>query len=199
LTRASFGLKDDEVLFFCPQSFFKYLPQHDEVFPRIAQGVGKSCRFAFIHGTSLHLNLQFQRRLEEAFARYGLEYRDYVTLLPRMDSEGYLAMNRLADIFLDSIGWSGGNTTMEAIAADLPVVTLPGEMMRGRHSLAFLTMMGVKDTISADVSDYVAIAVRLARDEPCGGAWSGRWLKTSTESLAIRPVLRGWRIFSTKP
>jgi protein O-GlcNAc transferase len=124
LTRADFGLKDDGALFFCPQSLFKYLPQYDEVFPRIAQGVGKSCQFAFIQGTSIHLNKQFQRRLEQAFSRYGLDAQNYVTLLPRMDSDRYLTMNRLAEIFLDSIGWSGGNTTMEAIAADLPVVTM---------------------------------------------------------------------------
>jgi len=170
LTRASFGLKDDRVLFFCPQSLFKYLPQYDEVFPRIAKGVGKSCQFAFIQGKSIHLINQFQRRLEQAFAQYGLDYRDYVTLLPRMDRDRYLAMNRLADIFLDSIGWSGGNTTMEAIAGNLPIVTMPGELMRGRHSLAFLTMMGVKDTIADNLEEYVAAAVRLALD----GQWRQR-------------------------
>jgi predicted O-linked N-acetylglucosamine transferase (SPINDLY family) len=166
LTRASFGLGDDRVLFFSPQSLFKYLPQYDEVFPRIAKGVGQSCQFAFIQGKSIHLNNQFQRRLEQAFAQYGLDYHDYVTLRPAMDTDRYLAMNRLADIFLDSIGWSGGNTTMEAIAADLPIVTMPGELMRGRHSLAFLIMMGVKDTIADNLTDYVATAVRLAMDEP---------------------------------
>lgn len=165
LTRASFGLKDDRVLFFCPQSLFKYLPQYDEVFPRIARGVGKNCQFAFIQSTSIHLINQFQGRLKEVFARYGLDYQDYVILLPKMDTDHYLAMNRLADIFLDSIGWSGGNTTMEAIAADLPIVTMPGEMMRGRHSLAFLSMMGVTDTLADNLADYVATAVRLALDE----------------------------------
>ncbi len=166
LTRASFGLKDDRVLFFCPQSPFKYLPQYDEVFPRIARGVGKRCQFAFIQGKSIYLNNQFQRRLKQAFAQYKLDYQDYVTLLPSLDSDRYLAMNRLADIFLDSIGWSGCNSTVEAIAADLPIVTMAGELMRGRHSLAFLTMMGVKDTIADNLTDYVATAVRLAMDEP---------------------------------
>ena len=38
--------------------------------------------------------------------------------------------------------------------------------MRGRHSLAFLTMMGVKETIADNLANYVATAVRLAVDEP---------------------------------
>ena len=129
-------------------------------------GVGKSCQFAFIQGSSIHLNNQFELRLTQAFAQHNLDYKEYVTFLPTLDRGRYQAMNRLADIFLDSIGWSGCNSTMEAISADLPIVTMPGELMRGRHSLAFLTMMGVKDTLTDNLADYVAMAVRLARDEP---------------------------------
>jgi predicted O-linked N-acetylglucosamine transferase (SPINDLY family) len=39
-----------------------------------------------------------------------------------------------------------------------------GELMRGRHTMAILTMMGVTDTITRTVDDYVATAIRLARD-----------------------------------
>ena len=37
-------------------------------------------------------------------------------------------------------------------------------LMRGRHTMAILQMMGVMDTITVTVDDYVATAVRLARD-----------------------------------
>ena len=39
LVRADFGLPEDDVLFFSPQSPFKYLPQHDALFPRIVARV----------------------------------------------------------------------------------------------------------------------------------------------------------------
>lgn len=70
----------------------------------------------------------------------------------------------MGDVFLDSIGWSGCNTTLEAIACDLPVVTLPGPLMRGRHSMAFLEMMGLTDTIADSLDHYVEIAARLGSD-----------------------------------
>jgi len=85
-------------------------------------------------------------------------------MLPRLTPNQYAALNRQAAIYLDSIGWSGGNTTLEAVAAERPIVTLPGRFMRGRHSAAILTMMGVSETIACDREDYVAIAARLGLD-----------------------------------
>jgi predicted O-linked N-acetylglucosamine transferase (SPINDLY family) len=43
-------------------------------------------------------------------------------------------------------------------------VTLAGPLMRGRHTTAVLTMMGVTETIAGTVEEYVAVAQRLATD-----------------------------------
>ena len=53
---------------------------------------------------------------------------------------------------------------MDAIACRLPVVTTPGEFMRGRQSYGILTQFGVTDTIAPDVDGYIEIAVRLGLD-----------------------------------
>jgi predicted O-linked N-acetylglucosamine transferase (SPINDLY family) len=81
-----------------------------------------------------------------------------------MNSARFSASLRSSDIFLDSIGWSGCNTTLLALEHGVPVVTLPGRFMRGRHSSAILTAAGITDTIAKDTDDYVRIAVRLGRD-----------------------------------
>jgi len=44
---------------------------------------------------------------------------------------------------------------------DLPIVTLHGELMRGRHSAAILNMMGTKDTIASTLDEYIELAIRL--------------------------------------
>ena len=162
--RDHFGLRDDIPLFICTQSLFKYLPQHDEVFPRIAMETG-ACQFAFIgnHRTSI-LGERFLRRLETAFSRFGLRMEDYVRMVPTLDAAHYRAFNQLADVFLDSIGWSGCNSTLEALACDLPVVTMPGELMRGRHTHAILKMMDITETEGRNMDEYVAIAARLAKE-----------------------------------
>ena len=67
----------------------------------------------------------------------------------------------LCDVFLDSIGWSGCNSTLESLACNLPIVTLRGALMRGRHSAAILQMMGIGETIAGSIEDYIGIAARL--------------------------------------
>ena len=73
-------------------------------------------------------------------------------------------MNQVCDVMLDTLHWSGGNTSLDALASGLPVVTLPGDLMRGRQSRAMLEMMGVDELVASDRADYVEKAVALGRD-----------------------------------
>lgn len=79
---------------------------------------------------------RFRTWLERAFAAQGLDSQIYCYFLSRLDLQEYLQVNRCSDIFLDTCSWSGGNTTLEAIACGLPIVTYPGDFMRGRHAAA---------------------------------------------------------------
>ena len=155
----------------------KYLPQYDDVLPQIAKITGE-CQFVFLtRKKSTPVVNSFRRRLAAAFARHNLSSDDYLVFLPRLDYDAYFSLYRTADIYLDSIGWSGCNTTMDAIACDLPVVTLPGDLMRGRQSMAILEMMGLTTTVADSVDDYVQIAARLGRD--------ARWRTQIREQIAM--------------
>jgi predicted O-linked N-acetylglucosamine transferase (SPINDLY family) len=166
LTRADFGLRPTSTVFWCGQSLFKYLPQFDQVFARIAKESG-DCQFAFIkYPRGTQVTELFKRRLERAFAAVGLRADDYCIFLPNLDRHQFVAVIGLCDIVLDSIGWSGANTTLESLAHDLPIVTMPGPLMRGRHTMAVLKMMGVTETITETIDNYVSVAIRLARDVP---------------------------------
>jgi len=164
-SRAEFGLEDGQVVYWCCQSLYKYLPRYDCVFARIARAVGSGCRFIFIgYQTGEVVSEIFRQRLEAAFAGHGLSAAAHCRLLPRLSPSRFLAVSAICDVFLDSIGWSGFNSTLEAGVNDLPVVTLPGDLMRGRHSMAVLRMMGVTATIASSLDDYVGIAARLGND-----------------------------------
>lgn len=163
-TKPEIGLKEDDIMFWCCQSLFKYLPQHDDVFPQIAIALPKA-RFVFIKSNQSEcITDVFRQRLDQAFKAMDLEYEHHCTFLPRMDSSTFAGTIAIADIFLDSIGWSGDNTTMESTAYNLPIVTWPGKLMRGRHSAAMLKMMGIEETIAASKAEYVAMAIRLGQD-----------------------------------
>jgi predicted O-linked N-acetylglucosamine transferase (SPINDLY family) len=156
-TRSDFSLSDDDVLYLCCQAPFKYLPQYDFIFAEIACRVPQA-KFIFLRGTLL------KERLQRAFATWGLAFEDYCLFLNIPERIDYLMINLLSDVYLDTFTWSGGNTTLEAIACNLPIVTCPGEFMRGRHSDSFLKMLGVTDTITKNEAEYIEIAVKLGQD-----------------------------------
>jgi protein O-GlcNAc transferase len=163
-TKQDIGIENDEIMYWCCQSLYKYLPQHDDIFPRIAKAVDK-CKFVFIeYIQGNYVTERFKERLSNAFEAFKLNYQDYCLFLPRLEPGTFAGTAAIADVLLDSIGWSGCNSTLESIAHDIPVVTLAGDLMRGRHTAAILTMMDVQETIATNKEDYINIAARLGRD-----------------------------------
>ncbi|UBF27734.1 tetratricopeptide repeat protein [Kovacikia minuta CCNUW1] len=165
-TRADFGLRQDAVIYLSCQLLFKYLPQHDYLFTRIVQRVPQAqlvfvLRSTINNQTNPSLERQFQQRLRKAFADVGLNMEDHCLFLPGQDMQGYVSLLSCADVFLDTLAFSGGHTTLDAIAANLPVVCCPGELMRGRQSYGALKLLGVIDTIAQTEAEYIDIAVRL--------------------------------------
>jgi predicted O-linked N-acetylglucosamine transferase (SPINDLY family) len=164
ISKKEIGLTNNEIMFWCCQSLYKYLPQDDDLFPRIAKAVA-NCKFVFIeYMKGEKVTEIFRQRLSHAFAEFELNYQDYCIFLPFLDGSTFAGTAAIADVFLDSIGWSGCNSTLESLTSNLPIVTCPGEFMRGRHSCAILKMMGVEETIAASKDEYVKIAIRLGQD-----------------------------------
>jgi len=156
------GMRRDATVFWCARSLYVYRPEFDQAFARSAKAVPNS-QFVFIeYQKGTHVTRQFSARLDRAFAKLGLQYKDHCVFLRRLSQPEFSAAAGLCDIVLDSIGWSGANSTMESLPHSLPVVTMPGPMMRGRHAPAILTMIGVTDTIAGTLDEYLEIATRLA-------------------------------------
>jgi predicted O-linked N-acetylglucosamine transferase (SPINDLY family) len=165
VSRSELGLRPSAKIFWCGQSLFKYLPQFDGIYPRIAGEVG-DCQFVFIHfPAGAHIKTLFQQRLDRAFAESGLKSANYCVILPQLNSRSFAAVMQQSDIVLDTIGWSGCNSTLESLQFDLPTVTMPGALMRSRHTMAILSMMNIPQTIAKTIDEYIDIAVRLAKDD----------------------------------
>jgi len=156
--RSDFQLPDDRILYFSCQSLFKYLPKHDYIYPAIAQRVPQAY-FMFLN--ILEIGPIFWQRLEKAFAAVDLDVQEFCKILPRQSYSNFLALQELADIYLDTLSWSGGNTTLQALACGIPVVTCPNQFMRGRHSYGILQTLGVTETIAHNEQEYIDIACEL--------------------------------------
>ena len=162
--RNEFGLGDDDFVYLSTQSLFKYLPQDDFIYAQIALSVARA-KFVFIGHESQRVTETFKRRLKCAFRKLGLNSEEFCCFQPRLSHADFLSLNLGSEVLLDPPAWSGGMTSLEGISCCLPVVTLPGKFMRGRHTYAMLKFMDITETIAVDKDDYIQIAVRLGLDQ----------------------------------
>lgn len=153
----------DGPLLICPGAPFKYMPWHDRVFTEIARRLGR-CRFVFFIHRLEHLSARLQGRLEQAFAREGLDFADYGIFVPWLERPAFHGLMERADLFLDTIGFSGFNTAVQAVECGLPIVTRDGAFLRGRLASGILRRIELADTIAASDEQYVDLAVRMVTD-----------------------------------
>ena len=161
-TRQEFGLAEEATVYLCCQAVSKFLPVDDDLFTKIAKRT-PNAQFVFVSQSHL-VGQALTERLEVAFAKAGLKANDFCRVLPGLSLMDYWNLHIVSDVFLDTSGWSGNNSTFEALACKLPVVTRPGKYMRGRHSYGILKQLGLEETIAADKDEYIDIAVRLGTD-----------------------------------
>lgn len=147
----------------CAQAASKLHPGHDAAFARILAALPEAV-LTLIPSTYEELCDAVHTRVARAFRAAGADpdrQLRVLTYLPPADYERVLAAS---SVVLDSFDFSGGATTLDAIAAGRAVVTRRGALMRGNQTAGLLAMMGLDDWICDSEDDYVAAAIRLARD-----------------------------------
>jgi predicted O-linked N-acetylglucosamine transferase (SPINDLY family) len=160
---ARFGIEPGTSVFVCPGTPFKYVPEYDWVLPAIARSVQR-CRFVFFTYRIAALSEKLRARLQTTFAREGLEFDRYVSFVPWLPREEFYGLMKQADVFLDTIGFSGFNTALQAVECNLPIVTREGRFMRGRLASGILKQMKLPELIVDTEQEYAALASRLALD-----------------------------------
>jgi protein O-GlcNAc transferase len=116
----------------------------------------------------------YQRRLQS----FGIP-ADRIAFIPRtMDDAADRARYRLVDITLDTLPYTGGDTTAAALDMSVPVVTRVGERAAERMTWSLLAHLGVTATAAQSDAEYVAIACRLADD--------AAWRAAIADAIAAR-------------
>lgn len=163
-SREDFGLPHDKIIYGSLQSLYKYTPEYDQIFVDLVKRV-ENALIVFIEAAQPTVTQQFKDRLARVFAQHQLESDRYIKMLPRVNSQEFIQLFYQLDVNLDTPGWNGGNTTVQCLACDCPMVTLPGTTMRSRHSYAILQMAGLPELIADTIPDYVSLAVNLGTNQ----------------------------------
>lgn len=158
------GIDPKSPLLLCPGVPYKYAPQHDWVLAEIARRLGR-CQFVFFtHGASPNMSEKLRRRLEVEFGRNRLDLDEFAIFIPWQEPPGFFGLLERADVFLDTIGFSGFNTAMQAVECALPIVTREGRFLRGRLASGILKQIGLHELVAQSEEDYITLAVKLVRD-----------------------------------
>lgn len=159
LSREQLGFPQRAHIYACPHSLFKFHPDFDAI---LAQLLRRDPDALIVLIAGIHPN--WTRTLAARIAAAGPDVSNRIVFAPRISQRDFIRFLKVADVLLDPLHFGGGNTSYEAFAAGLPIVTYPGEFMRGRVTMACYEQMGMGDLIATDPRQYLDLAIRLACD-----------------------------------
>lgn len=94
----------------------------------------------------------------------GLDLDRAITVLPPRPYPEFLGALVGADLVLDTPWFSGGGTSLDAIALGAPVLAWNSPHARGRQTAAMLGICGCPELVTSSLDEYVAQAVALLDD-----------------------------------
>ena len=160
-----FDLPRDRPILNSLQSTFKYLPRNDWTYAEIAKRHPEAFIVLVGHMGNGSVAEGLYQRLRPHFEHRGLEIEHHLRILPRLDYGDFMGLFSISHHTIDTIDWNGGNSSMQALSLDCPVVTLPTAFMRGCHTVAMLEVLELTELIASNADDYVAISCRLLDDQ----------------------------------
>jgi uncharacterized protein (TIGR03032 family) len=157
---AYFGLDPKRNVYLCFQNLFKIHPDFDEVLNGILSRdpLGDIVMMEGRHP-------EWTEMLRNRWRRTLGSNMERIKFLAGQSHPDFMSLNALADVSLDPMHFGGGNTTYEALAVGLPVVTLPSKFLRARISNAMYQQMNMRDLIVESPEQYVDLALRLGTDK----------------------------------
>jgi predicted O-linked N-acetylglucosamine transferase (SPINDLY family) len=166
--RAKFGLPEGRNLYLCFQNPMKLHPDFDPLLAGILAADLKAL-VVLLAGRYEHA----ARLLRERFAR-RVPDAERIVFLPAQPFDDYCRLLGLADVVLDPPHFGAGSTCYDIFSFNLPLVTLPGELIVGRVAAALYRKMGMEELVVQSPEQYVAAAVRVATDRQYRGSVTGR-------------------------
>jgi predicted O-linked N-acetylglucosamine transferase (SPINDLY family) len=159
-SKADLGLPPTAPILVCPQSLFKLHPGFDLILADIL-AQNPTARLVLIDGDTPSWNGLLEKRWSNRIP--ALEER--LLWMPKGDQQAFYRLLSAADVVLDIPQFSGGKTSLDALAYGKPIVTWPKALMRQRNAAGLLGYLDVLDTVVSGVSQYVETVTRLLQEE----------------------------------
>lgn len=136
-------------MFFCMQTVAKCHPRWDRLLANVAEQA--KVPILFPQSPAPGLNERTLRRFKAAGVR--------ALFMPQVSEAQFTTILGLTSLSVDPPFYNGGITAILALAAGVPIVTMPGQRMRDRFGVAFLDQVGMKHWAASDENAYIEIAL----------------------------------------
>ncbi len=183
------GIGPADAVLLCPGVPFKYAPRHDALLAEIARRVPQGKLVFFTYWITA-LSDKLRARLRSAFSRSGLDLDARAIFVPWQPKAAFYGWLERATVFLDTLGFSGFNTALQAADCGLPIVTRAGRFMRGRLAAGIVERMGLHELVAHSDEEYVTLAARLAGDRDYAASVRARIAGASGALFADRGPIR---------
>jgi|HubBroStandDraft_1064217.scaffolds.fasta_scaffold00482_11 hypothetical protein len=134
--------------------------------------------------------LGLRQALLDEFAAAGIA-AGRVRILAAMTPAEILQMMRRVTVYLDTFPFSGGASVIEPIFAACPIVTLSGRTQRGLLGAGMMRALGLGELVAADVAEYEAKAIEIARSPERRAELSLRLGRAAEDAPFLDPVQFG--------
>lgn len=157
--RVEAGLPEETFVFCCLSAPWKIDPDTFSIWMTILSRVPKSILW-------LYCDMAEARKYLLNAARCAGIAPERLVFASHVSHAEHLTRFRHADVFLDTFLCNAHTTCIEALAAGVAVVTLPGETVVSRVAASLISAHGVPELVARNQTEYVETACRLATDPP---------------------------------
>jgi predicted O-linked N-acetylglucosamine transferase (SPINDLY family) len=161
---SDWGLDFSKKILLCSGSAFKYPYDAAAMYAEIAARSQEEGTQLVFFEDDPHIFGLLQVRLQQAFADRGVAQQ--LVFCPWLNRAQYQYLMKQSYLLLDSLGFSGFNTVLQALDVGLPVVTARGDLLRGRLGSGALDAVGMDIWVAESQEAYIALAVQLVQDAP---------------------------------
>ena len=188
-SRGEAGLPQHAFVFCCFNHNWKITPPVFDIWMRLLHAIEGSVLWLLEGNASIRGNL-----CKQAAARGIAPER--LIFAGRTMPEKHLARQQLADLFLDTLPYNAHTTASDALWVGLPLITTAGKSFPARVAASLLKSANMPELIAADLAEYEALALKLARD-PALLAQIRQKLVSGRDGVALFDTLRFTRNLET--
>ena len=164
IEKEALGIDANDFAFCCFNQHYKFNPETINAWAKILQSIKKSKLYL--------LNGEGNDGLKEMWKRCGLNLERLI-FLPTLSRAEHLKRLGAFDLVLDSFPYNAHTTAADALANDVPVLTMCGQSFASRVGASLNASVGLSKLTASSWADYITLAQDIAQNKE-----SHRYLKS---------------------